>query len=345
VTVADGVARVRAAAAGLRAWVESGAAQSKSGAFMAWRDLDGSAGSYEYPEITGYVLTYLASCSPFPPALQQVGNRAGAWLAGRLARGELCARDGWDDGAIYLFDLGMIATGLISFGRRTGAESLVACGVDLVTLLRAALEGDLSPVWSDGPRSGRRAWSTHGNAHLAKLVQALLLVDRGPSGTAASLVERVERLQRDDGAFETGPEPEVMLHPHLYAAEGMWIWGTATGDDDALTRTHAALAWTWRHQLPTGGLPRAASSRLPIEQSDATAQALRLAIALGLRSAAVDRAAARLAELASPDGEGRAIVYEPGWPRHANTWATLFAAQALASTLPEARPLEWWELV
>jgi hypothetical protein len=338
VTDADGVARVRT-------WVESGAAQTESGAFIAWHDLDGGARSYEYPEITGYVLTYLAGRSPLPPALQRVGSRAAAWLGGRQARGELCARDGWDDGAVYLFDLGMIATGLISFGRRTGAESLIACGVDLVTLLRAALEGDLSPVWRDGPHSRRRAWSTHGSAHLAKIVQALLLVDSGPSDTAATLVERVGRLQRDDGAFKTGPEPEVMLHPHLYAAEGMWIWGTATGDEEALTRAQAALSWTWRQQLPTGGLPRAASSQSAIEQSDATAQALRLAVALGLRSSAADRAAARLAQLATPDGEGRAIVYQPGASRHANTWATLFAAQALTSAPQEARPLEWWELV
>jgi hypothetical protein len=345
VSRAGEVARCRATAAGLRAWIESGAVQSESGAFRAWRVLGGGLPAYEYPEITGYALTYLASCSPLTPGLRLIGERAGAWLAARLQRGDLRARDGWDNGAVYLFDLGMIATGLLSFGRRAGLNELVAHGVELAAFVRRALEADPSPVWRAGPLSTRRAWSTCGTAHLAKLVQALLIANPAAAEGAACLVERVKALQRDDGAFETGPEAETMLHPHLYAAEGMWIWGTATGDAEALACARAALAWAWREQLPTGGLPRAASSKVPVEQSDTTAQALRLAVVLRMRSVEADAAAARLVALAAPDCEGCAIVYQPGSPAHANTWATLFAAQALASALPEARALAWSELV
>jgi hypothetical protein len=340
--------RVRATASGLRGQLVSQAAESATGAFLAWYDLVGGLPSFDYPEITGYALTYLASVPALTPVERGVGERAGAWLAERIAGGKLAARDGWDNGAVYLFDLGMIASGLLSFGRRTGIESLVDSGRRVVAFLRHALDADetLSPIWRHGPGSDREAWSTRGRAHLAKVVQALLLDGDTASDAAAALVDRVKRLQHDDGRVETGPEPRTMLHPHLYAAEGLWIWGVARGDADALERARAAAEWCWEEQLPNGGFPRTAGSDVPVEQSDVTAQALRLAVLTGIRSSGVGAAAARLTSLARPYGDGCAIVYQPGAAQtHANTCATLFAAQALATTLPEARELAWNELV
>ena len=77
-----------------------------------------------------------------------------------------------------------------------------------------------------------------------------------------------------------------------------------------------------------------------------TAQAVRIALALDLRSSAVDRALARLIEVAHGDKHGPAIVYQPDSPDiHLSTWATLFAAQALAMAVPGAEPISWKELV
>src|SRR2546425_4589606 len=45
---------------GLRAWLCSGACLSPSGAFAAWVDHASGRRSFEYPEISGYALTYLA---------------------------------------------------------------------------------------------------------------------------------------------------------------------------------------------------------------------------------------------------------------------------------------------
>ena len=119
----------------------------------------------------------------------------------------------------------MVAAGLLSFGRRIHAERPVESGLRLVALLRRELEEDptFSPTLSRSSASERRAWSTHGRAHLAKIVQALLLGEDGSDRAATRLIEHVKRLQHDDGHIETGPEPETMLHPHLYAAEGLWI--------------------------------------------------------------------------------------------------------------------------
>jgi len=184
-------------------------------------------------------------------------------------------------------------------------------------------------------------------------VQAFLLAEEsGFPGrpVAAELVDTVKRVQGADGRVPTHPDDPVMLHPHLYAAEGLWIWGSAVGDDDALARARAAVDWAFGQQLEQGGLPRSEADgergAAADEQSDVTAQAVRLALALGSRSEAVDRAAARLVELTRSDGRALGIVYQPdSVDIHLNTWATLFAAQALALAVPDAPPLSWRELV
>lgn len=343
--------------AGLRAWVSSGACQSESGAFAAWFDLANGCRSYDYPEITGYALTYLSGRTSISEGERLAGHRAAEWLHERVRKGNLAARDGWDNDAVYLFDLGMMAAGLLSFGRRTEVERYLDTGRLLVGFLRDGTRStrSISPVSRRGPRSERAGWSSRGVPHLAKLVQALLLADALADGTdrrvAARLIETVKRLQAADGRMRTDEdETTTMLHPHLYAAEGLWIWGRAADDDDALERAMMALEWAFEHQLERGGLPRFAAGGTrrgaACEQSDVTAQAVRLALVLGLRSSAVDRALTRLIEVARGDERGLGIVYQPDSPDiHLSTWATLFAAQALAMAVPGATPVAWEALV
>jgi hypothetical protein len=342
--------------AGLRAWVFSSACQSPSGAFVAWCDLAESSRSYDYPEVSGYALTYLAGQTSLSERERAAGYRAADWLTERVRTGILAARDGWDNNAVYLFDLGMIASGLLSFGRRVEVERYLDAGLRLANFVcRETSSGDsISPVSRHGPRSGRASWSSRGVAHLAKLVQALLLADElegGACGSAsARLITTVKRLQAADGRMQTDEDGTiVMLHPHLYAAEGLWIWGCAVGDTDALERAEVAVEWVWRQQLEHGGLPRSAphtsDAGVALEQSDVTAQAVRLAVAMGTRAAPVGRALARLLEVARSHAAGLGIVYQPNSPKaHLNTWATLFAAQALAMVIPEASSITWQQL-
>jgi hypothetical protein len=346
-----------ATAAGLRAWLSSGRCQTASGAFVAWVDLADNDRSYEYPEISGYALTYFAGQVSLSEREQAAAQRAAEWLVERVRAGNLAARDGWDNDSVYLFDLGMIASGLLGFGRRTRTERFVASGLALVTRLGDELSfgGPISPLSRHGAHSGREGWSTRGVAHLAKLSQAFLLsLEFGIAAgrtAAARLIDTVKQLQEPDGRIPTNPQQTtVMLHPHLYAAEALWIWGSAVGDDEALEGARAALAWVWKHQLEQGGLPRSDADGTrnggATEQSDVTAQAARLALALGLRSAAVDRALARMVEVAQRDAEGLGIVYQPETPNaHLNTWATLFATQAFALAIPDAPRITWRELV
>jgi UDP-N-acetylglucosamine 2-epimerase (non-hydrolysing) len=337
---------IRWAADGLGAWISSGACQSSSGAFAAWVELASGEKAYDYAEITGYALTNLAARETLSEDEIAVGRRAADWLVGRVQQGRLAARDGWDDDAVYLFDLGMIAAGLQSFGRRVEDEGYVGTGLALVDLLGEELAAEpFAAVSTRGPKSERTNWSTRGVVHLAKLVQAFLLAGR--EEPAARLIDAVRAVQGPDGHMPTDPEsPVTMLHPHMYGAEGLWMWGSATGDQDAIDRSRAAVQWVWTHQLGSGGLPRAFGRPEPIEQLDVTSQAVRMALLLGVRTPGVDRAIERLLEVACERDGMLAMPYQPGSPDvHLNTWVTMFASQAVALAVPDAEPLRWDQLV
>jgi UDP-N-acetylglucosamine 2-epimerase (non-hydrolysing) len=336
---------VQWSADGLARWISSGACQSASGAFAAWVELASGEKAYDYAEITGYALTHLAVRAELTDGEVDVGRRAAEWLTARVRQRRLAARDGWDGDAVYLFDLGMISAGLQSFGRRVDEQRYVDAGLELVELLESELAGEISPVSAHGPRSDRTNWSTRGIVHLAKLAQAFLLAGR--EEPARRLVDAARAVQGPDGHMPTDPESSVtMLHPHLYGAEGLWMWGSATGDQDAIDRARANVQWVWTHQLQTGGLPRAFGRPEPIEQLDVTSQAVRMALLLGVRTPAVDRAIERLLELARERDGMLAMPYQPGSPDvHLNTWVTMFASQALALAVPDAEPLRWNELV
>jgi hypothetical protein len=337
--------------AGLRSWLRSGAAQTPAGAFVAWLEPATGAKAFEYPEITGYALTYLAGLADIGAPAGDLASAVAAahWLVTRLDAGNLAAREGWDQNAEYLFDLGIIATGLLMLGDRISSDRYLAAGLRLVSRLRTELAGNgISALTRAGPRSTRNSWSTVGTAHLAKLVQCFLLAaDQTMPDVRAipeRLIEAVKRIQGHNGRIPTHPEHAVMLHPHLYAAEGLWIWGTASGDADAVERARVALAWTWEHQLETGGLPR--SETIDTEQTDVTTQAVRLSLALNERGPALDRALIRITELARKTPGGLALVYRPNpGNEHLNTWATLFGAQALALAAPRAPALSWRTIV
>jgi UDP-N-acetylglucosamine 2-epimerase (non-hydrolysing) len=336
---------VRWAADGLARWISSGAAQSSSGAFAAWVELASGEKAYDYAEITGYALTHLAARQWLTDPEIAVGRRAADWLVGRVQQRRLAARDGWDGGAVYLFDLGMISAGLQSFGKRLEEPRYVETGLELVELLDRELAADLGPVSAYGPRSERTNWSTRGVVHLAKLAQCFLLAERPEA--AESLIEAVRAVQGPDGHMPTDPESTVtMLHPHMYGAEGLWMWGSATGDQDAIDRARAAVQWVWTHQLQTGGLPRAYGRPEPVEQLDVTSQAVRMALLLGVHTPAVDRAVERLLELTRERDDLLAMPYQPGSPDvHLNTWVTMFASQAIELAVPDAQPLRWDQLV
>src|ERR1700710_564213 len=80
-------------------WLGSGPIDSPTGAYFAWIEEGTRRAAFEYPEITGYALTYLMGRPE--PSREELSRaaRAADWLVDRLDRGDRSARDGWDYGA------------------------------------------------------------------------------------------------------------------------------------------------------------------------------------------------------------------------------------------------------
>ncbi len=334
-------------AAELRRWLGSGALQSRSGAFCAWQDRFTRELAFEYPEITGYALTWLATHERPEDRELDAGFRAAEWLADRLAAGVRSARAGWDSGAVYTFDLGMVSAGLQSFGDLADDERYIDLGRSTARELAAYVRSarGLEALAPDGPASSRSSqWSTTGRAHLAKCVQCLLLAEELEA--AERLIAQAMTAQQDDGRFPTQPGGgAVMLHPHLYAVEALWICGSALDWEEPIERARRATAWVWSHQLPDGGFPRfAGAGHGGQEQLDVTSQAIRATVLLGMWFPGLSAAVRRLAEAAVQTDEGSALVYQPGGS-HLNGWVTMFGAQALALWSEEPTELEWAGLV
>jgi hypothetical protein len=327
----------------------SGECQSPSGAFYAWVDAETGEPAFEYPEITGYALTHFSAGDD--PAEKDAGARAADWLLERLGSGgDMSARAGWDNEAIYNFDLGMISTGLLAFGRLHGEARWIERGEALARDIAAQIEPDgrLRSIAGENATTDRSAWSTEGGAHVIKLAQCVLAA--GDRDAAARLIATAAAIQRPDGRFVTHPsDNETMLHPHLYATEGLWCFAEATGDADAHDRARHGAEWAFAHQLGSGGLPRyvaTASGDPGPEQFDLTAQAVRMALLTGLRDDRVERAAARLSDCAVGEDGKLALPYQPELkPNHRNAWVTMFGAQALSLMAPNAPKLRWELLV
>jgi hypothetical protein len=327
-------------AAEVRAWLVTDEARSPSGAFHAWYDSQSGERAFAYPEITGYALTHLAGLVDASECELAAGVAAGEWLIARISAGNLAARDGWDGDAVYNFDLAMVANGLLTFGDRAGRPDFVDTGLALAGRLADQVQrtGELAAL-APGQTSQRSTWSTEGTALMVKATQCLLsaaaVADQSEFRAVALNVARMAaRIQSDDGRIATHPSDDfTMCHPHLYAVEGLWIHAEATGDAESRERARAGAEWVWRHQLPSGGLPRrvaAADGAVGTEQFDVTAQAIRAALLVGgVDSDAVLAAAQRLHCVADRVDGVAALPYDTSGSGHRNVWVSLFGRQAM----------------
>jgi hypothetical protein len=336
----------RPSSADLNAWLFAGALAHSSGGIAGWRERHSGRLSDEYPEISGYFL----SAAVFADATDSAATvRAADWLAERIETNASASRR-VDGAAIYNFDQGIIAAGLIKYGVRAGNARAVAAGIRAASRLRDQVDrlGHLPPLDAAGGRpDGRPAtWSTVGRMHLAKTVQCLLLAAelgvRGMREAARTIIDDVSGgfTIASDALRDTSGEPN--FHATCYTLEGLWIWDAANRATDHQGILHAAFEELVSHRLPSGGFPRNPGSTR--EQSDVHAQLVRLAALLG-HASILRPSIARLRQVAVPTAHGWSVPYEPQATQlHENAWATMFAAQALALVDGPA-DLEWWELV
>ncbi|AJC52647.1 hypothetical protein GZL_00039 [Streptomyces sp. 769] len=341
----------------LSAWLRGGGTQQPDGAFCGWQEPDGRL-SYPYPEITGYILTFFAHETLAAPERKRA-DAAAAWLADRIDGGDYSCRPDHGDGRVFLFDIGMITHGLLSYGRRAGDQRLLASGRTAARFLLDHLPatGHPHPLASGKrPTGAEPTWSNSGSAHLLKLLQALVSADdAGVTGAAEAAGRLVDAMLAEPCPPAAAPvvtcpgSDLISLHAACYAAEGLWIWDTARHRPEARERAVRITEWVWQQQLAEGGFTTYAHrTRGPASdrtQSDVLAQAIRLAKLLDLRPDGFDAAVSTLAgSLHTGDGKA-AVLY---WPQvaepHRNSWGSMFACQALRLCGGKAG-LAWHELI
>ncbi|MFI1885952.1 hypothetical protein [Streptomyces jumonjinensis] len=304
------------------------------------------------------MLTFLAH-ETLDASERQRGDAAAAWLADRISEGDYSCRPDHGDGGVFLFDIGMIVHGLLSYGRRIGDHRLLDSGRDAARFLLDHLPASGHPhplAAKHRPRGAEPTWSNSGSAHLLKLLQALVSADdegvTGAAEAAEQLVDAALAAPCPDSVtpVTTCPDSDlVSLHAACYAAEGLWVWDTARRSPQARERAIRIAEWVWQQQLAGGGFTAfalrmggPASDRM---QSDVLAQAIRLAKLLDLRPSGIGEAVSTLANSLHTFDDKAAVVY---WPEaeepHRNCWSSMFACQALRLCGDEAS-LAWHELV
>ena len=295
-------------------WLTSAAVIRPDGAVLSWWN-DAHPG-FPYPEAAALWLSWAAwrraRRDPVPEA-QQIAR-----VTGRLARDLLEDGGIGAGGSRFLFDTclavdALARTVLPAEDPDSAMERLGAMDAAAERISRWVDEpAPVVPMPRDPDRWSRR-WDPH-------LLRAAGILARGARalehrellGASRRLVERIP------GDAPGGP---VTLHAHCYGLEGRWM---LQGPDPAVVAAIEALVGV---QQRDGSLP-AHAGEPGAGRSDATAQAVRLWCAS--RSDALSRPIRRgCSWLLAQIHRHRGIRYEAG-SEDRNTWAALFADQALA---------------
>ena len=352
----------RAEARSPLAWLLDGPAQLAAGAHagaVAGRvDLAGNA-TYVYPEIAGYYLQWLAWRARTGVEPARLAAKAAAvqrwlrvWLADRQPPRTRIHFDGepdWRNDAVFTFDLAMVVRGLASAteARLIGPDSgLVAeVGSQLDALVAPDGGFDACRAVSAAAELPQR-WSTRRGAFLAKAAAGVLAAVRAFPGVMPACVERAAAATFDAGVEALLERPHREAHPLLYAFEGVLSLPGHPRLPALLPRLVSRFEALLAGADAEGRLPETAASRADERgpaRVDVTAQALRVGCLLAGHGgpAAVDRAALdRLHDLLLAEVRpGGAVPFAIGAPAtYWNTWAAMFADQALA--FAQAGPLD-----
>lgn len=341
---------IRAAALRLRNGLLQGPCQLRSGpeagAIAGSLDEHGRA-RYAYAEITGYYLHWLSEL-----AADKVDERATAaahaalhWFCRSCSNGGLPATriaqfdeaPDWRNDAVFCFDLGMLVNGAVSALQQglaadaaQHAASLVAIDSVIAGLQRHIADDGLRAAVSLNAAELPRRWSTLGGAFLAKPAVRILQVARLrplPDRLASACQAEIDRCH----AGAALSERPLLLHPLLYAAEGL-TWAAPDRPHDIAAMLQLGLDLV----DDEGRLPETAYGDTG-PRNDVAAQALRIGVWLQQHAPAhapVAAAMAHLAELVAKEvrADGSMPFRPQGGRGDTNIWCALFAEQAL----------RWW---
>jgi len=302
-------------------WLQSAGVVRPDGHVLSWVNPDRPG--YAYPEIAGYLLSYLTWEGA---STVETRNRVASGLAADMSARGGVGRWGID----YAFDSAVALTGLLRH-ERAGGQLPATEMVDRLYafVVRCVAERTAYVGASDTDPSH---WSVSYGSHLLKLVIALTAYEGsravpGHSAPVAQLVEDLVPLY-DDGRFKVNDlSGETYTHSHCYAVEGLLtLEGRGLGEFRSLI--NGAADWLAQIQLEDGGVPSRHDGTVALggPHTDCTAQAVRIwALVDSERYATeISRGAAFLHEME----KGGPFRYRPD-SDDMNTWATMFAVQAL----------------
>jgi hypothetical protein len=285
------------------AWLTGGPARDPDGGVWSWSAPEGRG--FPYLEAAGLVLSLHAEavardCAG--PRVRDDGARIVRWILPRLEGGVVV-----HNGARYAFDTAIVVAALDRWSATVEAPSLALQGAVAGgrRFLRECLDQEVGQrgLANDGH------WSRAFGPHLLKL--AVALDEPGLPG----LAERFVRTCWDGERFRThAGSTSWYAHAHAYALEGLLAL-RARGHAIDMSVVDAGLDTLRRamHDLGTS--------------TDVAAQLVRLGLLRGWapEDEGLHRAWERLRGRACPGG---GVLYRDDSP-HVNTWATVFAAQAL----------------
>lgn len=336
--------------------------QSPEGGFYSWFDLPSRSYPYLYSEITGYGITALLFLETFfkNDALVAKAEKAAEWLAKEALHpcGGVLTRIYNDESAvdgsspyfkrenIFFFDTGMALFGVASLYKRTANEDYLSLSRRLADFMLNKMlkeDGSAAPIYNTD--SGRciedgDKWSNQPGAFHAKAAMGLFLLseitgEKKYHDAALGLCEYALANQDASGRFITDKSSKTThLHPHSYAAEGLWYAGTQCGVEKFREGSLKAAEWAIGKVTATGvnELYDPQTDRFnDFQRCDILAQVLRLGMIFSLKDK-MGILRERLLSYQYEGGEQRqrgGFIYFKGEP-HLNSWCSMFALQALA---------------
>ena len=337
------------------------------GAIHAWYDVGRGAYSFGYPEVTGYAIRFLLYWNQLQPNPKYLARARAA--AGWIERAALDPSTMEIRHKIhfpssqkvsrfsYSFDNSIILGGFLSLYQETGEAHYLSLAREIASRLIDNMQSEEGYFFSHLDLvEGRKVslpdkWSRQPSAHHAKIALSLLgLYQETGEGrfreSALKVCRWTARQQKPDGRFVSNDtDKSTLLHPHCYALEGLLYAGLCLEDSGFLESAVRGILWFFHSQLENGGIPAEFRDGgfTAEERGDSLAQTIRLvilAIEKGLISKEyvlpLKKLASRLLAFQCQegppaqkggfhfliDGKGRKL-------EHLNSWATMFAVQAL----------------
>ncbi len=305
-------------------WLLDGPIRLGDGTLAAWAE--GSEPSHVYEESTGYLITLLCFLYRLTAdeRYEVEAGRTVRALAATLGSREGCGRDG----VLYLFDTSVCLRALAAFfaifpaaeeSREPGLARTLA-GVLARTAQSLAERRAACVPERGGANEDAGRWSTVFGPHLIKSISNM-----SPGGGPwRSIADELISRWYPGGQFrpDSGGSP-AYLHAHCYAVEGMLALQDVPRQ--VVERVTVLLA---EEQAESGGIPRWwPGDQDPVLAADATAQAVRLWLLLD-RERFQDNIRRGTAYMGQILGPGGGVLYSPR-RNHENSWATIFAVQAL----------------